>query len=71
MIALRRLLDEAVTTSGITVNPRYAGLTYGLPVEVNLGRTGGPARASILVHLTVPPIPWGPSRRPETPCRAA
>ncbi|GAB3863648.1 hypothetical protein ACFPIJ_49910 [Dactylosporangium cerinum] len=55
MIALRRLLDEAVATSGITVNPRYAGLTYGLPVEVNLGQTGGPARASILVHLTVAP----------------
>jgi hypothetical protein len=55
MIALRRLLDEAVATSGITVNPRCAGLTYGLPVEVNLGRTGGPARASILVHLTVSP----------------
>ncbi|WP_327008230.1 hypothetical protein OHA72_13825 [Dactylosporangium sp. NBC_01737] len=53
MIALRRLLDDAVATSGITVNPRYAGLTYGLPVEVRLGQSGAPARASILVHLTV------------------
>jgi hypothetical protein len=57
MIALRRLLDEAVATSGITVNPRYAGLTYGLPVEVRLGRGGGSARASILVHLTVDEVP--------------
>ncbi|MEV4509368.1 hypothetical protein AB0K00_10465 [Dactylosporangium sp. NPDC049525] len=53
MIALRQLLDDAVAASGITVNPRYAGLTYGLPVEVRLGQNGGPARASILVHLTV------------------
>ena len=53
MIALRRLLDDAVAASGITVNPRYAGLTYGLPVEVRLGQSGGAARASILVHLTV------------------
>lgn len=52
MIALRRLLDDAVAGSGITVNPRYAGLTYGLPVEVRLGQSGA-ARASILVHLTV------------------
>lgn len=57
MIALRRLLDDAVAASGITVNPRYAGLTYGLPVEVSLGQSGGPARASILVHLTMDEVP--------------
>jgi hypothetical protein len=57
MIALRRMLDEAVATSGITVNPRYAGLTYGLPVEVRLGRGSSSARASILVHLTVDEVP--------------
>lgn len=57
MIALRRLLDEAVAASGITVNPRYAGLTYGLPVEVRLGQDGVLARASILVHLTVDEVP--------------
>ncbi|MDG6105409.1 hypothetical protein Daura_47515 [Dactylosporangium aurantiacum] len=57
MIALRRVLDEAVAASGITVNPRYAGLTYGLPVEVRLGQGGALARASILVHLTVDEVP--------------
>jgi hypothetical protein len=57
MIALRRVLDAAVAASGITVNPRYAGLTYGLPVEVRLGQDTGPARASILVHLTVDEVP--------------
>lgn len=57
MIALRQLLDEAVAASGITVNPRYAGLTYGLPVEVRLGQGGALARASILVHLTVDEVP--------------
>ncbi|MFF5230141.1 hypothetical protein [Dactylosporangium sp. NPDC000521] len=51
MIALRRQLDDAVADSGITVNPRFRGLTYGLPVTVEIGR-GGVARASILVHLT-------------------
>ncbi|MET7417736.1 hypothetical protein [Dactylosporangium sp. NPDC005555] len=51
MIALRRQLDEAVAASGITVNPRYQGLAYGLPITVEIGR-GGVARASILVHLT-------------------
>ncbi len=57
MIALRRLLDDAVAASGITVNPRYGGLTYGLPIEVRLGQDGGPARASILVHLTMDEVP--------------
>jgi hypothetical protein len=52
MIALRRQLDAAVAESGITVNPRYQGLTYGLPISVEIGR-GGVAQASILVHLTV------------------
>lgn len=57
MIALRRLLDAAVAASGITVNPRYGGLTYGLPVEVRLVQDTGPARASILVHLSVDEVP--------------
>jgi hypothetical protein len=56
MIALRRMLDDAVVSSGITVNPRYEGLTYGLPVTVEIGR-GGVARASILVHLTMDEVP--------------